>query len=137
MPGSVPTSDFAGFVSSSCALARAAAIVPMFSLERCMAALHRHNVKADRSGLRALRPDAVAKCFLSVLRHQRLELGLGPFVLDHGWAGPAVDRRKLGPGVGAAHIDRPHRLDPWQGRLYPEQGRGLASLNAPPESLLG
>src|SRR3954449_12670125 len=51
MPGSVPTSDFAGLVRSSCALARAAAMVPIDSLERCMTALHDHEVETDRSGL--------------------------------------------------------------------------------------
>src|SRR5215213_6656598 len=121
MPGSVPTSDFAGLVSSSWAFARAAAIVPMFSLERCMAALHRHEIEADRTGFRPLCSDAMTDGFLGILRHQRLELGLGSFVLDDCRAGPAVDRRKLGPGVRAAHIDRPHHLDPRPGRLYPEQ----------------
>src|SRR3954454_418505 len=73
MPGSVPTSDFAGLVSSSCAFARAAAMVPMFSLERCMGALHRHEREADCTGFRPLCSDAMTDGFLGVLRHQRLE----------------------------------------------------------------
>src|SRR3954447_2340007 len=125
MPGSVPTSDFAGLVSSRWAFARAAALVPMFSLERCMGALHRHEIEADRTGFRPLCSDAMSDGFLGVLRHQRLELGLGSFVLDDRRTGPAVDSGELRPGVRAAHIDRPNRLDPWPGRLCPEQGRGL------------
>ena len=44
---------------------------------------------------------------------------------------------KLGPGVGAAHIDGPDRLDlcPW--RLDAKQVRGLAGLDAAPELLFG
>jgi hypothetical protein len=43
----VPTRDFSGLTSSACALARAAAIVPIVSLERCTAALHLEQIKAD------------------------------------------------------------------------------------------
>ena len=45
--GPVATSDFSGFVSSTCALARAAAMVAIVSLERCMAAaLRAQDIKA-------------------------------------------------------------------------------------------
>src|SRR5215204_5733209 len=108
MPGMVPTSDFSGFVSSTWALARAAAIVPIDSLERCTTALHVHEVETDCSGLRPLGPDPMAIGFLSVLRHERLELGLGPLMLDEGWSGPAIHGRELGPGVRLTHVDRPH-----------------------------
>src|SRR4051794_25513450 len=73
MPGSVPTSDFAGLVSSSCAFARAAAMVPMFSLERCMTPLHREVVEADGAGFRPLRPNPMPERLLRVLRHEHLE----------------------------------------------------------------
>src|SRR5262249_26343305 len=44
----VATSDFSGLVSSTCALARAAAMVAIVSLERCMAAdLRAQDIKAD------------------------------------------------------------------------------------------
>jgi hypothetical protein len=36
----MPMSDFSGLLSSACALASAAAIAPIDSLDRCMAALH-------------------------------------------------------------------------------------------------
>src|SRR3954463_13858488 len=137
MPGSDPTSDFAGFVSSSCALARAAAMVPMFSLERCMPALHRHNVEADRTGLRPLRPNPMPERLLRVLRHQHLEFGLGFVVLHGRGPRPAVHRRELRPGVRPAHINRPYRLDSGPRWVDPEETRGLADLDAPPEPLLG
>src|SRR5215210_7515548 len=54
-----PVSDFSGLVSSPCTLASAAAIAPIVSLERCMAALHAENVKADRPGFGSLCPYAV------------------------------------------------------------------------------
>jgi len=45
----VAVCDFSGLVSSICALARAAAIAPMVSLERCMGRLRLlENVEADR-----------------------------------------------------------------------------------------
>src|SRR5262249_35281623 len=50
----VATSDFSGLVSSACALASAAAMVPIDSLQRCMAALHAQDVKADRLANRFL-----------------------------------------------------------------------------------
>src|SRR3954463_6008058 len=105
MPGSVRTSDFGGFGGSGGALARAAAIVPMVSLERCMATLHRDEVEADRTGLRSLRPDAVPERLLRVLRHEQLEFGLRVVVLQSRDPGPAVHRCDLRPGVRPAHVD--------------------------------
>src|SRR6516165_11824935 len=45
----VPTKDFSGLTSCACALARAAPIVPIVSLDRCMAALRIEEVEADRA----------------------------------------------------------------------------------------
>ena len=45
----VPTKDFSGLTNCACALARAAAIVPIVSLDRCMAALRIEEVEADRA----------------------------------------------------------------------------------------
>src|SRR5215207_8888084 len=137
MPGIVPVSDFSGLVSSTCALARAAAIVPIDSLDRCMTALHDHEVEADRPGLRALGPDPMAIRFLGVLRHERLELALSLLMLDKGWSRSAIDARELGPGVRLTHVDRPHRLDARPRWLNAEEARGLAGLDAAPEFLLG
>ena len=41
-------------MSSPCALASAAAMVPMVSLERCMTGLHLEEIEADGTGFRAL-----------------------------------------------------------------------------------
>jgi len=46
----VATSDFSGLTSCACALAKAAAIVPIVSLARCMAVLHFVEIEADGAG---------------------------------------------------------------------------------------
>src|SRR5450755_3149401 len=82
---SVPTvavRDFSGLVRRTWALANAAAREAIDSLDRCMTGLHIHHLEADRAGLGALGPNAMAERLLGVLRHQRFELGLGLFVLD-------------------------------------------------------
>jgi hypothetical protein len=43
-----PVNDFSGLVNSICALASAAAIVPIDSLERCIVGLRLIELKADR-----------------------------------------------------------------------------------------
>ena len=43
--------DFSGLVSSACALASAAAIAPIDSLQRCMVVLRREEIEADRARL--------------------------------------------------------------------------------------
>jgi hypothetical protein len=43
----VPTNDFSGLTSCACALASAAAIVPIVSLERCMTTPRIEQVEAD------------------------------------------------------------------------------------------
>jgi hypothetical protein len=73
----VPMSDFSGFVSSACALASAAAIAPIDSLERWMRGLLVEKVKAHRPRARALGPDPMPDRLLGILRHQAFELGLG------------------------------------------------------------
>src|ERR1700738_4635862 len=48
----MPTSDFSGLVSSACALASAPEMLPIVSLERCMArTLHVQDIKAHGAGL--------------------------------------------------------------------------------------
>src|SRR6516225_7316702 len=78
----VATSDFSGLVSSACALASAAAMVPMDSLERCMAALHAQDIKAHRTGFRSLGSNTMPDRFLGVLGHKGLELRLGILMLE-------------------------------------------------------
>src|SRR6202521_2826948 len=84
----VATSDFSGFDSSDCALARAAASAAIDSLDRCMGGLRLEDIEADGSVLRAAGPDPVTDALLGVLREERLKLGLGSFVFDIGLARP-------------------------------------------------
>src|ERR1700724_2516446 len=99
----VALSDFSGLVSSACALARAAAIAPIDSLDRCMDPLPLHEVEAHRPGFAELGPNAVAKGLLGVLGHEALELGVGFLVLEKGMARVAVQASELAPGVRGAH----------------------------------
>src|SRR6266436_7310261 len=102
----VATRDFSGLVSSSCALASAAASDATDSLDRCMAALRLENIEAHRAGLGALGADPMADRLLGVLRHQALQLGLRLLVLEEGRPGRAEHGGKLGPGIGGGHVDR-------------------------------
>src|ERR1700684_1458019 len=101
----VATSDFSGLASSACALARAAAIAPIVSLDRCMIVLLNEKIEADRARLRAFGPNAVAGHLLCVLRHQGFELGLGPLMVDERRAGCAEEASELRPRIGLAHVD--------------------------------
>jgi hypothetical protein len=65
----MPVSDFSGLISSACALASAAAIAPIVSLQRCMARLQCEEFEANRARFRALSSDAMAERFLGILRH--------------------------------------------------------------------
>src|SRR3954451_10330560 len=101
----VATSDFSGLVSSPWALASAAAIAPMLSLQRCMVGLHLQEIKADRAGLGALGAQAVTDRFFRVFRHELLQICFGSLVLDKGGPGAAEGTCKLGPGIRAAHVN--------------------------------
>src|SRR5712671_27008 len=98
-PRIVATRDFSGLVSSAWALASAAAIAPMVSLERCMARLHVHEIEAHRPGLGALGPDPVPDRLLGVLRHDGLKFSFGPFMLEKSRAGGAKYARQIGPCI--------------------------------------
>src|SRR5215469_5375666 len=131
----VATSDFSGLVSSTCALASAAAIVPMDSLERCTAALHAQDIKAHRTGFGSFGSDAMADRFLGVVGHKGLELRFGMLMLEVSLARAPEHVGEFRPGVGSTHVDDPHRFDPRAGRLDSKQSRVLAILNAAPEFL--
>src|SRR4030081_3718892 len=98
-PRMVATRDFSGLVSSAWALASAAAIAPIVSLERCMACLHVHEIEAHRPGFGALRPDAMPNRLLGVLRHDGLEVGLCPFMFEKCRAGGAKNGRQITPRI--------------------------------------
>src|ERR1700746_2564745 len=110
-------SDFSGLVSSACALASAAAMVPMDSLERCMAALHAQDIKAHRPGLGSFGSNTVSDRLLGVLGHQGLELRFGILMLEVSLARAPEHASEFRPGIGCVHVDGPHRFDPWTGRL--------------------
>src|SRR6266478_2560014 len=133
----VATSDFSGLVSSACALASAAAMVPMDSLQRCMAALHAQDIKAHRTGIGSFGSNTVPNRLLGVVGHQGLELRLGILMLEVSLARAPKHASEFRPGIGCAHVDHPHRFDSWAGRLESKQTRGLAVFNAAPEFFLG
>jgi hypothetical protein len=49
-----------------------------------------------------------------------LSFGLGLFMFEVRRTGPREDRGELRPGIGRAHFDDAHRLDPWLWRLDSE-----------------
>src|SRR5277367_2322611 len=108
----VATSAFSGLVSSAWALASAAAIAPMFSLDCCMALLPTgEKIEADRAGLRPFGPNPMAGSFLGVLGHQGLDFGLGSLAVEKGGAGRAEEAGELGPRIGLAHVDDSDSFD--------------------------
>ena len=78
----------------------------------------------------------MADRLLGVFRHQAFKLGLGFLVLKIRSAGCPEYAGELGPGIGRAHVDDPHRLDARPRRFNAEQARGLATLDAAPEFFL-
>src|SRR3954463_6710707 len=116
----VAVSDFSGLIRSIWALARAAAMAPMVSLERCIGHLHIDEVKADCPRLRTFGSQPMAGRLLGILRHQLLQLGFGIFVLEKGRPGAAEGACELCPAVGRTHVDDAARLKPRPGRLDPE-----------------
>src|ERR1035437_5090618 len=100
----VALSDFSGLVISAWALASAAAIAPMVSLDRCIARLHgAQEIKTDRPGFGPLGADAMAEGFLGTLRHQYFDFVFGLFMIEDGRAGWEKHPRQFSPGIGCAH----------------------------------
>src|ERR1700716_3463473 len=96
----VAVSDFSGLVSSAWALARAPAMAPIDSLERCITSLHFKEVEADGAGFRALGAQAMPYRLLGVLGHQPFQFGLGVLVLEKRGSGLAKHSGKFRPGIG-------------------------------------
>src|ERR1700691_1883095 len=103
----VATSDFSGLASSVWALARAPAMAPIDSLDRCIAGLHFEEIEADGPGFKGLGPDAVTDGLLGVLRHQALEFGLRALVLQKCRTALSKQSCEFSPRVGRAHVDDP------------------------------
>src|SRR4051794_39516705 len=107
----VAVSDFSGLVSSNCALASAAAMVAIESLDRCMAGAFRaQDIKVHRAGFGSFCPDPVPNRLLGVVRHEAFEFRLGILMLEVGLSGAPEHAGEFGPGVRRTHIDNPHRL---------------------------
>src|ERR1035437_834415 len=128
--------DFSGLLSSPWALASAAAMAPMVSLERCMVRLHLHHLKADRPRFGPFGAQAMAGRLLGILRDQLLQVSLGALMFLVGRSGAPEGDRELCPAVRGTHIDDTDRLQPRPWRLDPEQPGLLAAHHAAPELLL-
>ena len=59
---------------------------------------------------------------------------LGALVLEEGGAGRTEQAGEFRPGIGFAHVDDPHRLDPRLGRLDAE-GRGSSPVSTQRQNL--
>src|SRR5215470_16127032 len=132
----VPTSDFSGLTSCACALARAAAIVPIVSLERCTAILRVEEGEADCARFRALGTDAMADSFLGVLWHQGLQLSFGSLMIQKRLPCATEQVGKFRPRVRSSHVDDPDRRDPWFRRVDTEWARRFPALDTTPELAL-
>src|SRR6266436_7970787 len=100
----VAVSDFSGLASSIWAFARAPAIAPMVSLQRCMTDLRDLEVKADGARFGSLGPDAMPDRLLGILRHQLLQLDFRGFMIEESCARLAKHPGEFRPGIGRAHI---------------------------------
>src|SRR5262249_57467022 len=125
---------FSGLVRSACALASAAAMVPIDSLQRCMAAPHAQDIKAHRTGFRSFGSDAMADRFLGVLGHKGLEFCLGILVLEVSLARAPKHAREFRPGIGCAHVDDPDRFYPRSARLASKPSSGFPLLSPHPHT---
>src|ERR1700704_2760810 len=131
----VATRDFSGLISPACAWASAAAMVPIDSLDWCMAALHAQDLEAHRTGFGALGSDVMADRLLGILGDKPLELCFGVLVLEIGLTRAPKHTGEFGPRVGRAHVDNPDRFNARPRWLRVKEARGLAAPDAAPEFL--
>jgi hypothetical protein len=127
---------FSGLVSVACALASAAAIAPIDSLERDTVLLRREEIEPDSARLRSLGSHAVAGCFFRVFRHQGFELGLGPLMVEERRASCTEEAGELRPRIQAAHVDHANCFDARPRRFDPTGPWRLAGLDAAPKPAL-
>src|SRR6185369_9318926 len=122
-------------MSSAWALARAEARAATDSLDRGMGRLRLQHIETYGARFRALGSHAVPDGLPGILRHQGLQLALGPLMVEKRIPGIAEDRGELRPGIGRAHIDDADGLDAGSRRLGIDQVRCFARLHAAPELL--
>src|SRR5262245_2316200 len=132
----VATSDFSGLMSSDWALARALAIAPIDSLERCMIELRSYEVETDSTRFRPLGPHPMPDRLLGVLRHQCLQFGLGILVFEKSRTRAAENPCKFRPRVRRAHVDDAYGLNTNPRWLRQEHARRLTRFNTTPELFL-
>src|SRR5215211_3048657 len=108
----LPINDFSGLESSVWAFAKAVAIAATLSLDRCTARLLLQEVEAHSARFGSLCPDTMAHCLFGILRHQSLELGLCPLVLQV--RGPRFPEQGciLCPRIGGVHVNDPDGRNP-------------------------
>ncbi|MCS3765349.1 hypothetical protein GGE24_003263 [Bradyrhizobium centrosematis] len=95
------------------------------------------SLKADGAEFRPLCPDAVPGCFLGVLRHPFLQVGLSGLVRTMRLSDAKVGRCKVGPLIGGRHVNDFHSLKARARRFDVEQNRRLSCQDATPELLVG
>src|SRR5215469_14344407 len=78
----------------------------------------------------------MADRLFGILRHEHLQLGLRPLMIQECLPGTAEQPGEFGPRIRRAHVNDPNRLDPGLWRLNPEEARGLTTLDAAPEFAL-
>ena len=131
----VPISDFSGLTSCAWALASAAAIVPIVSLDRCMTSLRFEEIEADcAQDFRALGPNPVSNCLLGVLQHETLSAQVERSVMVQKGL-PCIVR------MANSRIEAPYRRcgppRSWVWAAQLSEARGLAAFDATPELALG
>src|SRR6478672_10404326 len=131
----VAVSDFSGLINSPCALAKAAAMAPIDSLERCMAGIQAQHIEADRARFGTFRSEPVANRLLRIFWHEGLELGLCIFMFEVGVSRSTKYAGKLGPSIRRGHVDDPHSFDSGTRSFNAEEARGLAAFHTAPELL--
>src|SRR6516162_16754 len=78
----------------------------------------------------------MADRLFGILRHEHLQLGLRPLMIQECLPGAAEQPGEFGPRIRRAHVNDPNRLDPGLWRLNPEEARGLAAFDTTPEFAL-
>src|SRR5580700_7407952 len=129
----VATIDFSGLMSSTCALARAAAKLPIELLDCCMPILGFQQLKGDGAGFGALGAHSMADGLLRVLRYEAFQFCLGALMFEKCRVCSSKSAGEFCPGIRCAHVDDADRRNARLRRLDAEEGRGFAAPDTTPE----